>query len=197
MGVNFNSRMDLIDKNYPIIKDIFSKLPKNSITILTTNPVDIMVYLALKVSKNKREKIFGMGSLLDTYRLRTINQDGKVIGEHGDSMVFIPEVSDEKKDSIRFMSKEVSQGKGGTQWAPAAALTSIVECIIRDKKMETLASVYLNGEYGMKDICIGVPVIIGRNGVEKIIEMKLKPEEINALKKSGSLIKENIEKIIL
>jgi len=191
------SRLDLAISNSKIIKDITEKIKrveKDCLILMVTNPVDINTYIALKVSGFKREHVFGMSSILDFFRFKTVESQAKMIlGEHGNSMVFIPfDSTEESKEYTKNISKKIIKLKGGTWWAPAVAISNIVDSIVNDKKDVKLVSTLLNGEYGIKDVCLGVPSRIGINGIEKIIEIVLKEEELKMLKKSANILRDVI-----
>ncbi|MCP8305237.1 MAG: malate dehydrogenase [archaeon] len=216
------SRLDLLQKNKAIIEQISSKVmeyaPKSKV-IVVTNPLDTMTYLSLKITGFDRNHLFGVGSELDAARLTfylssTLNIprssiDTFVIGEHGDSMTVLgshskvdgvpvkrllnPSEFTDIVDKLKKSGAEVISLKGSTTFGIAAATSSIVESVIKDKREVHLVSFYLDGEYGFRDVCIGVPAIIGKNGVERVIELKLDEDEEKRFKKSVEVLKKSIE----
>ncbi|MBI3732033.1 MAG: malate dehydrogenase [Chloroflexi bacterium] len=189
----------------------------NAIYIMVTNPLDTMVYLAHKVTGLPRERLFGQAGVLDSARFRTFiarelnvsveNVQASVLGGHGDEMVPLVRYSTVAGVPIgELMSREQVDRivertrKGGGEivellktgsayYAPGASVAKMVEAILKDKKLIVPASVYLRGEYGLNDICFGVPVKLGAQGVEQIIEYKLTSEERLMFDKSVSLIR--------
>jgi len=195
----------------------------NSIIIMVTNPLDVMTYLALKTTGFALKKVIGMAGVLDSIRFRyfvsqklgvsVIDTTAMVLGGHGDSMVPLPRYSTVagipitelmSKDDIDKLIERTRKGgaeivsylkTGSAYYAPAASVAKMVECIIRDKRRILPCSTYLRGEYGIDGIFVGVPVMLGKNGVEKIIELELIPEELEALHTSASAVKAVIEKL--
>lgn len=209
VNVNANIIRDVISKAVP-------RSP-NAIYIVVTNPLDTMTYLAYKLSGLPRERVIGQAGILDTARMRTFiameldvaveNVQAMVLGGHGDEMVpmvrfttvagipislLLPK---EKIDAIVDRTRKgggeiVSLLKtGSAYYAPGAAVAQMVEAILKDQKLIVPCSVYLQGEYGLHDICFGVPVKLGRNGVEQIIELPLTDEERAMLERSVQLIR--------
>lgn len=192
----------------------------DAIVIVVTNPLDTMTFLAYKTCGFKREKVFGMAGVLDSSRLvYLISQELKVprssvktciLGSHGDTMVaVISKTTVSEKPVTKLIEKTrldaivkrtcdrgaeiVSYlGTGSAFYSPSAAVFAMLDSILHDKKETLAASVYLNGEYGLKDICIGVPCVIGKNGIEKIVEIDLTDEESVAFRKSSEAIKDSI-----
>ena len=196
------------------------RLCPDSIVIVVTNPLDLMTYFALKVTGIKPQRLFGMGVSLDAARFANLiaqelnipasDIEPCVIGPHGEGMlplakfttikgVSLGEFLDDKKIES-LASRVVGRGleivsllgSGSAYFAPSAAVASIVKAIAKDEKRTTGISAYLNGEYGLKDICIGVPVRLVRNGIEKIIELDLSQEEKKRLSESA----ESLRKLI-
>jgi malate dehydrogenase len=195
----------------------------NSIIIMVTNPLDVMAYLALKTTGFALKRIVGMAGILDSIRFRyfvsqklgvsVIDTTAMVLGGHGDSMVPLPRYSTVAgipitelmpKDDIDKIIERTRKGgaeivgylkTGSAYYAPAAAVAKMVECIVRDKRRILPCSAYLRGEYGIEGLFVGVPVMLGMNGVEKIIELELIPEEREALNTSASAVKTVIEKL--
>ena len=216
------ARIDLMNKNAQIIKSIVKEVIKyapNCKLMLVTNPVDIMTYIAYKESGLPRNRVFGMGNILDTLRFRSYiatelqvsREDIRalVIGEHGDSMVPLVEYASVsgipitrllKKEQIeKIVNSTVTSGsdvitlKGSTVYAPAAVIAIMADAILRGRNRVMGVSTYLQGEYGFSDVSIGVPVVLGKNGVEKILELELTPQTRERFEKSVSIIKESIK----
>jgi malate dehydrogenase len=194
-----------------------------SIIITVTNPLDIITYAANKCTNLEKGKVFGMSGLLDSSRFESFiaaeigcsarDVNAMVLGGHGNSMVPLPEhatvsgmpISDLlDKDIIdRLVERTINAGAeivghlktGSAFYAPSAAIASMAESVLLDKKRIVPASAYLEGEYGYNDICLGVPVKLGKNGVEEIIELKLSPEQKEALDRSAEAVKASISKI--
>jgi malate dehydrogenase len=218
------TRLDLMNKNAKIVRGIVKEVVRYAPEcrlMIVTNPVDIMTYVAFKESGFERNRVFGMGSILDTLRFRSYiamelnvsREDTRalVIGEHGDSMVplvdyasvsGVPITSLLRKEQIekivsltRTSGADVIKLKGSTIYAPAAVIAIMADAVLRGRNRVMSVSTYLKGEYGFTDVAIGVPVILGRNGVEKILELKLKPETKKRFDESVSIIKEAIKKL--
>jgi malate dehydrogenase len=218
------SRIDLMNKNAKIVKSIVREVVRYAPEcklMMVTNPVDIMTYIAYKESGFDRNRIFGMGNILDTLRFRSYiaselkvsREDVRalVIGEHGDSMVPLVEYASvsgipithllNKKQIAKIVNLTVSSGfdviklKGATIYAPAAVIAIMADAVLRGRNRVMGVSTYLQGEYGFSDIAIGVPVVLGRNGVEKILELDLHPETRKHLEKSVMVVKEAIGKL--
>ena len=214
------SRDDLIATNAAIVKSVTESVVKhspNAIVIVVSNPLDVMTYCAYITSKLPSQKVFGMAGILDTARYRAflateLNISPKdiqavLMGGHGDTMVPLPRyttvggipvtelISKDKLDAIVDRTKkgggEIVNLLGTSAWyAPGTAAAQMVESIVRDQKRVFPCCVWLQGEYGLKDIYMGAPVILGRNGVERIIELKLNAEEMELVKASGKAVKE-------
>ncbi len=222
------SRDDLLAKNFEIVKGVTEQVVKfspNSILLVVSNPLDAMVYTALKVSGFEPHRVFGMAGVLDTARYRSfialeLNVSTKdiqalVLGGHGDSMVPLPRYTmvggipltellpQDRIDAIVERTRKgggeiVSLLKTGSAfYATSAAIAEMVESIVKDKKRVLPGSAYLQGEYGFKDIYLGVPIKIGKTGVEKIFELKLNADEKAALENSANAVMKVISKINL
>jgi len=205
------------------VSDKVAEYAPNSIIIMVTNPLDVMAYLALKTTGFALKRVVGMAGILDSIRFRyfvaqkfgvsVIDTTAMVMGGHGDSMVPLPRYSTiggvpitelMPKDDIDKIIERTRKGgaeivgylkTGSAYYAPAAAVAKMVECIVRDKRRILPCSAYLRGEYGIDGLFVGVPVMLGKNGVEKIIELELIPEEREALHTSASAVKTVIEKL--
>lgn len=201
------------------------KLAPHSIVIVVTNPLDLMTYFVLKITGFKRDKVLGMGISLDSARFANLisqelnipNTDIEacVIGTHGEGMLPLPrftnirgialdEFLDDKKIET-LMNKTLDRGleivsmlgSGSAYFAPSAAITQIVKVIAKDEKRTLGVCAYLNGEYGLKNICIGVPCRLGREGIEKIIELDLNKEEKDGFLKCAANLKKQFNNITI
>jgi malate dehydrogenase len=198
------SRLELLDVNKKIIADVAQNLRKTKgepVIITLTNPVDVMNYLLWKYSGFPRSKVIGSAGMLDSARFRhvlskrydvpVLDVEAYVIGEHGDNQVpvfskvrihgksvtFTEKEKTEIMEELKKSASDVILKKGATIYAPANNTADIVELIIRDERKLCVCSTVLNGEYGLKDIGIGVPVILGKEGVIEILEWKLNEDE--------------------
>jgi malate dehydrogenase len=196
----------------------------DSIVVMVTNPLDLMTYHMQKVTGFEHNRVVGQAGILDSARMthfiaRAVgcsNEDvqAMVLGGHGDTMVPLPRyttvngipvsqlLSDEEVEAI---CKRTASGggeivklleKGSAFYAPGSAAAIMAEAILDDRKRVLPCSTYLSGEYGMDDIYIGVPVVLGRNGVERIIELELADKELDSLQSSGSFYKEQLSEIL-
>jgi malate dehydrogenase len=220
------TRMDLLKINAGIVKDVVSKIAlyaKDATVIVITNPLDPMTYFTLKTLGAKKNKIMGMGGMLDLSRFKSFIQDATnisrssiqamVISEHGENMLPLTRfssiggiplnefISKDKATEIfektRKVAADVIALKGATVHAPGNAVATMLESVIRDKKLVIPVSTLLEGEYGFYDLCIGVPVIIGAEGVERIIELKLDSFEQDIFSKGVASVKEAIKALPL
>jgi len=211
------SRDDLLNKNAQIIRDIALKIKNfcpQAIIIVVTNPLDVMSYLLMKTAGLNPQKVMGMAGVLDTARfiniLREKNKDIDedkflMMGSHGDTMVPVSRskkisgsVFKEASEMARNRGAEIVKylGTGSAYFAPSASVFFMLKAIIKDEKNVLCASAYLSGEYGEKDIYIGVPVILGSQGIERIIETGLSEQEKKAFKESAIQIREGISKTL-
>lgn len=214
------SRDDLIATNAGIVKSVTENIIKfspNAIIIIVSNPLDVMTYTAYLTAKVDSSKVFGMAGVLDTARYRSflaleLNISPKdiqavLMGGHGDTMVPLPRyttvggipvtelIEEDKLNSIIDRTKvgggEIVQLLGTSAWyAPGAAAAQMVEAIVKDQKRVFPVCAWLKGEYGMNDIYLGVPVILGKNGIEKIIELKLNDAEMALLEESAQHVRD-------
>ena len=214
------SRDDLIGTNAKIVKTVTENIIKYSpdcIIIIVSNPLDVMTYQAHLTSKFPREKIMGMAGILDTARFRafiaeelnisTKDIQALLLGGHGDTMVPLPRYStvsgipvtelidDKKLDAIiertKFGGGELVKLMGTSAWyAPGSAAAQMVEAIIKDQKRIFPVCIKLSGEYGIDDCYLGVPVVLGSNGIEKVIQLKLNDDEMKLLEESRLHVKE-------
>lgn len=214
------TREELIGINAGIVKGVTENVLKhspNAIIIVVSNPMDTMTYLALKESKLPKNRIIGMGGILDSSRFRcylsmALNSpandvDGMVIGGHGDTTMIpltrlasykgVPVSQVLSADNLKKISADTMVGGatltamlGTSAWyAPGAAVAVLVDSILNDQKRLFPCCVYLDGEYGQKDICLGVPVIVGKNGWEKIVDLNLNDEEKALFAKSADAVR--------
>ena len=217
------SRDDLVKDNFAIMQSIAPKLVEHcplAIVIPVANPLDAMSQALFKLTKFPRERVIGMAGVLDSARMSTFvamelnvsveNVHSFVLGGHGDTMVPLPRYSTVagvpltellSKERIDAICKRTADGGaeitklvGTSAWyAPGQAAAEMVEAILKDKKKILPCSVFLQGEYGVRDLFVGVPVKLGARGMEQIIEIKLTPEEDAALKKSAGAVKELVD----
>jgi malate dehydrogenase len=214
------SRDDLLQTNYKIMRSVTEQVVRHSpktIIVPVANPLDAMCQAVYRLSKFPRERVIGMAGVLDSSRMSTFvamelnvsveNVHSFVLGGHGDTMVPLPRYSTVagipitelmSKERIDAISKRTADGGaeitklvGTSAWyAPGSAAAEMVEAILKDKKKILPCSVFLQGEYGIQNLFVGVPVKLGARGVEQIIQIKLTPEEDAALKKSAGAVKE-------
>ena len=218
------TRMDLLKINAGVVKDVVGNIKifaGDSLIVPVTNPLDPMAYIAYKTSGFDRSRVFGMGGMLDVSRFKqfiheAVNAprkdiDAIVIGEHGENMLPLTrfaKVSDEplpsklpkeKLDEIftltRNVAAEVIKLKGATVHAPGNAISAIIDSVVNDKKEIMPVSTYLDGEYGYTNVTIGVPAIIGKNGVEKIVELELNDDEKQWFEKGVQSVKDALSGI--
>jgi malate dehydrogenase len=200
------TRMDLLKINAGIVKDVvenIKKYAKDAIIVPVTNPLDPMVHITYKTSGFDRSRIIGMGNMLDLSRFIQFIHEATgysrdsiralVIGEHGENMLPLPRFSTvagiplsnilakEKLDQLvqdtRQVAAKVIELKGATVHAPGNAISSIVEAVLKDRKKVIPVATPLDGEYGHSNVSIGVPAVIGKDGIEKIIELDLNQQE--------------------
>lgn len=214
------TREELIGINAGIVKGVTENILKyspNAIIIVISNPMDTMTYLALKSSGLPKNRIIGMGGILDSARFKcylslatgasTNDIHGVVIGGHGDTTMIpltryatingLPVSEKLNAEELQKVAADTMVGGatltgllGTSAWyAPGAAGAALVEAIVRDEKKLMPCCVYLEGEYGQNDICLGVPVVIGKNGWEEIIDYKLNESEQAAFNKSAEAVR--------
>lgn len=214
------SRDDLIKTNAAIVKDVTEKAIKYSpdaIIIVVSNPLDVMTYVAFQAANKDPNKVFGMAGILDTGRYKAFLAEAlgvsptdihaMLLGGHGDTMVPLPrytsvsgipvtellgkDVIDKIVDRTRKGGGELVSLMGTSAWyAPGAAVTQMVEAIVDNQKRIFPVCAYLNGEYGQKNLYLGVPVKLGKGGVEEIIEISLNVEEKKLLTSSVASVRE-------
>ena len=219
------SRDDLLWKNEEIVSGVTKEIVKRSpkcVLVIVSNPLDAMCEVARRVSKFPRERVIGMAGVLDSARMRSFiamelnvsveNTHAFVLGGHGDTMVPLPRystvsgipitelISKERIDAIVDRTRNggaeiVNLLKTSAWYAPGAATVEMVEAILKDKRKILPCAAFLQGEYGIKDLFVGVPVKLSKNGIEQIIEIKLTDEERSALNKSAGAVKELVDKL--
>ena len=214
------SRDDLINTNAGIVKTVTENVVKyspKSIIIVVSNPLDVMTYQAHLTSKFPRTRIMGMAGILDTARYRAFLAEAldvspkdiqaMLLGGHGDTMVPLPRyttvagipvtelISSERLNAIIERTKvgggELVKLMGTSAWyAPGSAAAQMVEAIVRDQKRVLPVCMQLDGEYGIRNCYLGVPVVLGKNGIEKVIELDLNDQEKESLETSRKHVKE-------
>ena len=213
------SRDDLIATNAGIVKSVTEQVIKyspNAKIICVSNPLDVMTYCSFLTAKIDSSRVFGMAGVLDTARYRSFlaleldvspkDIQAVLMGGHGDTMVPLPRyttvggipvtelIAEDKLNEIiertKFGGGEIVKLLGTSAWyAPGAAAAQMVEAIVRDQKRIFPVCAWLQGEYGMKDIYLGVPVVLGKNGIERIIELDLNEQEKALLDESAKAVK--------
>jgi malate dehydrogenase len=219
------SRDDLLQTNYKIMQSVTEQIVRyspNTIIVPVANPLDAMCQAVYRISKFPRERVIGMAGVLDSARMRTFiamelnvsveNVHAFVLGGHGDTMVPLPRYSTVagipitellSAERIAAISKRTADGGaeitklvGTSAWyAPGSAAAEMVEAILKDKKKILPCSVFLQGEYGVSDLFVGVPVKLGARGVEQIVQIKLTADEQVALDKSAGAVRELVDVI--
>jgi len=218
------SRDDLLFTNANIMKSVVEDVIKynaTAILIIVSNPLDVMVYQALKVSKLPNNKIIGMAGILDSARMSHFIEeklsygigeiDAHVMGGHGNDMVPLTSLSKVKNKKLDELlnNNEIEEivnktkhagaqivellGTGSAYFAPASSTAIIIDAILNDKKEIFPCAVMLNGEYGFDNIVAGVPVVLGKNGIEKIIQLNLNESQKSDFIKSVNTVKKSIE----
>ncbi|MBS0204512.1 MAG: lactate/malate dehydrogenase family protein [Planctomycetes bacterium] len=223
------SRLDLINRNVALFRGILADLKsgglrKDAIVFVVSNPVDVLTYLAIKELGLPASQVIGLGTVLDTTRLRSLlaqrldvpptQVDVTIFGEHGDSMVPIwsaaqiaglpldkyPGVNSQLIADIekktRGSGAEVIKKKGGAGFAVGVSIADVVHAIALDQRRILPVSSLQSGAYGLRDVAISVPTVVGRKGVLGVIEVELWPKEKMALQKSGGVLRETIEKVL-
>jgi malate dehydrogenase len=214
------SRDDLIAINAKIVNSVTDQIlqySENPIIIVVSNPLDVMTYASLKRSGLAPNRVIGMAGILDTARYRAFlslelnvsvrDIQAVLMGGHGDTMVPLPRyttvsgipvtelIAQDKLDAIIKRAQngggELVQLMGTSAWyAPGAAAAQMVSAIVRDEQRIFPCCAWLTGQYGINDLCIGVPVKLGRNGIEQVIELQLNEEEMKLLHNSADAVRE-------
>jgi malate dehydrogenase len=218
------TRMDLLKTNAGIVKGVCDKIKNyanNSKIIVVTNPLDPLTYLVIKSLAGQRTRMMGMGGMLDLSRFKDhistitgVSRDSiqaMVISEHGENMLplvrfsslggmpltdFItPEQSQDLTNKTKKIAAEVISLKGATVYAPGNAVSTMIESIVKNKRAILPVSALLEGEYGYSDVCIGVPCVLGSEGIEKIIELKLNENEMRVFDLGVQSVKNAIKNL--
>ena len=217
------SRDDLLKTNQNIVRSVTEEVVKHSpeaILVVVANPLDAMCHVALETSGFPRERVIGMAGILDTARYRTfIAQEAGasvrdvfalVLGGHGDTMVPLPSMATVggvsitelfSEDRIEEIVQRTRQGGAeivnlmstSAYYAPSAAAAEMVDAILLDQKRILPCAAYLQGEYGLEDLFVGVPVKLGAGGIEEVVELDLAQSEMDALKNSADSVRELVE----
>jgi malate dehydrogenase len=222
------SRDDLLNTNAGIVKSVSEEIKAtspNAIVIVVSNPLDVMCYVAKKVTGFPRERVIGMAGVLDTARYRAFLAEAAdvsvrdiqamVLGGHGDTMVplisytsvsGIPITKLIPADTLAAIVDRTRNGgaeivkflkTGSAYYAPSAGAVQMAEAIANDQRRILPCAAWLEGEYGMKDLFLGVPCKLGRNGLEKVIEVDLSADERAALEKSAEAVREPMRAVKL
>ena len=218
------TRMDLLKINAGIVKSVVENIKtyaNDSMIIPVTNPLDPMAYITYKTSGFERNRVFGMGGMLDLSRFKQFIHEATgysrnsiralVVGEHGENMMPLPRFSsvsgipltsilakeklDELVQNTKGVAAKVIELKGATVHAPGNAISAMIESVIRDQKQVIPVATYLDGEYGHSDVTIGVPAVIGKNGVEKIIELDFNDNEKQLFDKAVTNVKNALSQV--
>lgn len=219
------SRLDLLDKNANIVRDIVRQLKSesfNGILLMTTNPVDVLTQIALEESGLPANQVIGTGTVIDTARLRgmlaeTLAVEPRavnafIIGEHGDSEIAVWSAArvagvaldkfpgadklpakSELLDRVRRAAPEIVKRKGHTAFAIALSVRRICEAVLRNERAALAVSALLKGEYGIENVCLGTPCIVGKTGVEQIIELELNDDEQRGLLASANVLRRSFD----
>lgn len=220
------ARMDLLSKNLGIIASVAKETAKyapQSTILMVTDPMDVMTYVALKTTGFPKARVVGQGGVLDNSVFRYVlakklgvsrsSITSLVMGEHGESMIplashtyvsgvpltsLLPDEEVQQTiEDTRKVAAEVISKKGATIFAPGRSVAHMAKAIVEDSKEVLAASAYLEGEYGLSGLCIGVPVKLGRGGVEKIYELKLSDRERDWFNKGADALREAISSLKL
>lgn len=222
------TRIDLVQRNTKVFSSIIDNISKTSfdgIILVVTNPVDVLTYVTIALSRFDPRKVIGSGTVLDTARLKQLignkfgvdarNVHTFIIGEHGDSELpvlssanvsgidissycdsFVCDCSEASLrstfENVRDAAYSIIEAKGATYYAIAEAVKRIVTAIVRDEHTILPVSALLTGEYGIRDVCLGVPCVIGNNGIEKILEIPLSESEMTDFRRSANALRDTI-----
>ncbi|MEF8757659.1 MAG: malate dehydrogenase [Halobacteriales archaeon] len=216
------TRLDLAEDNAPIMEDIASSLEEHSedfVSITTSNPVDVLNRHLYEAGDRDRHQVIGFGNRLDSARFRYVlsrrfevpvtNVEATILGEHGDAQVPVfskvrvdgrdPKFSEDEREEILSDLQEsamnVIERKGATEWGPATGVAHMAEAVLRDTGAVLPGSIALDGEYGYDDVALGVPLKLGRNGVESVVEWTLSDFEREGLDEAAAKLSEQYEKI--
>lgn len=222
-GLYTASRTELLSDQVKMIKDIAKKIKEyatDSKVLIISNPVDVLTYVFQKESGFTRDRVLGIASSLDSSRFRYLisrelntNQneikEALVLGEHGDSMVPVfsqakwndepirtvlnQEQIDKIRGDLRFYWRTIRAYKGPSIFGIAKNTVDVITSFIKNKEFSVPVSVLLEGEYGLSNVCLGVPVLVNGKGVSKIVEINLEQEELDSLHQSSAIIKKHIQ----
>ncbi|MBI2078814.1 MAG: malate dehydrogenase [Euryarchaeota archaeon] len=208
------TRLDLLAINKKIIENVADQVKAaapDCIFLLISNPIDVLLGLAYKRLGFPRNRVIGMSSMHDSVRLSDIlreksqNRDAKgtILGEHGETMLAVPSLSRVPKSAnvewatvetqVRNRAMQIIERKGATVFAPAACTARMVRAIVTDSREEIPSCVVVDGEYGLRDVTIGLPAILGRHGLERIVEYPLTADEKRKLQVSADTIRKNVQ----
>lgn len=223
------SRLDLINRNVALFRNILADVKQHGLkpsakVFVVSNPVDVLTYLAVKDLGLPANQVIGLGTVLDTTRLRSMmaqrlnmpptQVQTLILGEHGDSMVPVwsaaqvaglpldkypgvtPALIAEVEKKTRGSGAEVIKKKGGAGFAVGASIADVIHSIALDQRRILPVSSLQNGAYGLRDVCISVPTVVGSQGVVDCYEIDLWPKEKMALQKSGSVLRGTIDKVL-
>ena len=224
-GMSRDDLMAANTKIVKSVAEEVARYSPNTIVIVVSNPLDVMTYVTMKVTGFPPQHVMGMAGILDTARFRAFigmelgvsieDIQAMVLGGHGDSMVplisctsvgGIPVTQLIHSNRLAEIVQRTRDGgieivnyykTGSAYYSPGAAVAQMVEAIVRDKKRVVPAAAYCQGEYGLEDVYVGAPIVLGAGGVEKIIKLELSDEELAALRKSADHVKANIAKLEL
>ncbi|GAB7012169.1 malate dehydrogenase [Halolamina salina] len=216
------TRIDLAGDNAPIMDDIGASLAEHNddfVTITTSNPVDLLNRHLYETGDRDRSKVIGFGGRLDSARFRYVlserfdtqvgNVEATILGEHGDAQVpvfskvrvdgrdpeFTPDERDEILADLQQSAMDVIERKGATEWGPATGVAHMAEAVIRDTGEVLPGSIVLDGEYGYEDTAFGVPVKLGANGVEEVVEWELSDYEVGLMDDAAEKLRDQYAKI--
>jgi len=217
------SRMELLRVNFEIIKSVASKLREISgepIIVTLTNPVDVMNYAMWRLTGFDRRRVIGSAGMLDSARLRraisrklgvpVLDVEAYVIGEHGEHQVpifsrvkvkgrnieFSPDERKRLSEEIKQSALNVISKKGGTVYAPASNTANMIQMILQNSNCKAVCSAILDGEYGLRDLSIGVPVELNRSGIKRIVEWRLSDDEMKTFLIGAERLKRVIDSLI-
>ncbi|PSG97059.1 malate dehydrogenase [Thermoplasmatales archaeon SW_10_69_26] len=208
-------RLDLLEKNVGItrnvVEDTFAHAPGAHL-LMVANPVDVLTYAAWTISDLPRNRVFGMGSWHDSLRLRFVlsdegyGTDAFMLGEHGESMLVAKSAADvgdtepdwaDIQDKICGLAMNIIEKKDYTNWAPGVATANMVKAIVENEKRVLPTSTVLQGEYGIEGASLGVPAVLGQNGLERVLEYDLADEDRQQLQDSADKLKKQIGELDL
>lgn len=225
------SRLDLVKRNAAIFEKIIPAIDQHNpqgLLVITSNPVDVLTWVAQQLSSLKPSRVIGSGTVLDTarfqyllgqhYRIDPRNVHAYIIGEHGDTEVPVWSLAniagmrlpqfcaahgmehdqcamDELFEQTRSAAYEIIERKGSTYYAIAAGLLRVVEAIVRDQRSVLTVSSLVDGAYGIEDVCLSLPCVVGRHGIERRLDVELSDDELAGLRNSARVLHEIIEQL--